>query len=78
MIDFSCLLLLFYFCSAGLPRVGEVFSRVQRLSWSAMLRGRSDADTSSNLKPRFCFRGEAFLKEKRKEIEWVGGRDGDS
>ena len=55
-----------------------VFSRMQRLSSSEMLRGRSDADTSSNLKPRFCFRGEAFLKEKRKEIEWVGGRDGDS
>lgn len=51
---------------------------MQRLSSSEMLRGRSDADTSSNLKPRFCFRGEAFLKEKRKEIEWVGGRDGDS
>lgn len=75
MIDFSCLLLLFYFCSAGLPRVAEIFSRVQRLSLSEMLRGRSD--TSSNLKPRFCFRGEAFLKEKRKEIEWMGGRDGD-
>ena len=41
MIDFSCLLLLIYFCSAGLPRVGEIFSRVQRLSSSEMLRGRS-------------------------------------
>ena len=103
MIDFSCLLMLIYFCSAGLPRVGEIFSRVQRLSSSEMLRGRSEADTSSKLKPRmnmslapragrdrkncklivkliwnFCFRGEAFLKEKRKEIEWVGGRDWDS
>lgn len=53
MIDFSCLLLLFSFCSAGLPRVAEVFSRVRRLSSSEMLRGRSEADTSSNLKPRF-------------------------
>ena len=52
MIDFSCLLLLFYFCSAGLPRVGEVFSREQRLRTSEMLRGRSEADTTSNLKPR--------------------------
>ena len=33
-----------------------------------MLRGRSDADTSSNLKPRFCFRGEAFLKEKGRRL----------
>ena len=41
MIDFSCLLLLFYFCSAGLPRVAEVFSRAQRLSLSEVLRGRS-------------------------------------
>lgn len=52
MIDFSCVLLLIYFCSAGLPRVGEISSRVQRLSSSEMLRGRSEADTSSKLKPR--------------------------
>lgn len=51
MIDFSCLLLLFYFCSAGLPWVAEIFSRVQRLSSSEILRGRSEADMSSNLKP---------------------------
>ena len=51
--SYDCLLLLlFYFCSAGLPWVAEVFSRVQRLSSSEMLRGRSEADTSPNLKPR--------------------------
>ena len=52
MIVFSCLLLLFYFRSAGLLGVAEVFSQVQRLSSSEMLRGRSEADTSFNLKPR--------------------------
>lgn len=50
MIDF--LVCLFFSYSAGLPWVAEVFSRVRRLSPAEMFRSRSEADTSSNLKPR--------------------------
>ena len=41
-----------FFHSAGLPWVAEVFSRVRRLSSAEMFRSRSEADTSSNVKPR--------------------------